>query len=232
MMAAAKGKTNWFAIWISIAAVVVVVGVAVVVVWANNAASGPGTTPQSSNINTDTGAIAVGTGEGTLDTYVDFMCPICGTFESTYGSAIEGLVDDGTITLNIHPISILDARSSGTNYSTRAANAMYVVAAAHPDLALPYLQALFKNQPKESSSGLTDDELISIAGEVGANDVADGITKGTYKKFVSYVTAKTPLQPGQTGIATPTIAVNGEVMSNKTFLTGDPQADIVSRFKN
>ena len=65
-----------------------------------------------------------------MDTYVDFMCPVCNQFEQAYGEAIQGLVDDGTITLNIHPISILDRASQGTEYSTRAANAMYCVAAA------------------------------------------------------------------------------------------------------
>ena len=78
----------------------------------------------------ETGAIAVGDGENTLDTYIDFMCPVCNQFEQAYGETIQSLVDDGTITLNIHPISILDRESQGTEYSTRAANAMYCVAAA------------------------------------------------------------------------------------------------------
>lgn len=229
-MAAVKSKTNWFAIWISVAAVVVIVAVGAVVVFANNAASGPGTTPQAATIDTETGAIAVGSGERTLDTYVDFMCPICGQFEAAYGPSIEGLVDDGTITLNIHPISILNRYSSGTDYSTRAASAMYAVAAAHPDLALPYLQALFENQPEENSAGLSDDELIAIAEQVGATDVADDITAGTYAQFVDNITTQTPVQPGQSGIATPTIAIDGEVISNST-LTGDPQADLVAKLQ-
>lgn len=228
-MAAVKSKTNWFAIWISVAAVVVIVAVGALVVVFNNAASGPGTQPQASTIDTETGAIAVGDGDGTLDTYVDFMCPVCGNFESTYGPSIEQMVDDGSITLNIHPISILDRLSLGTDYSTRAANAMYVVADAHPDLALPFLQALFASQPAENTEGLTNAELISIAEGVGATDVADGINDGTYTQFVKYATGKTPIQPGQTGVATPTIAINGEVISNST-LTGDPQADLVARF--
>jgi protein-disulfide isomerase len=229
-MASAKGKTNWFAIWVSVAAVVVIVAVGAAVVFINNASSGPGTAPEASSIDRETGAIAIGEGERTLDTYVDFMCPVCGAFETTYGPSIEGLVDDGTITLNVHPISILDRLSSGTDYSTRAANAMYVVADKHPELALPFLQAMFESQPAENTEGLTDEQIIAIAEEVGATDVADGITDGTYAQFVKYITEKTPVQPGQQGISTPTIAIDGEVISNSE-LTGDPEADLVARFQ-
>ena len=92
-----------------------------------------------------------------MDTYIDFMCPVCNQFEQLYGEAIDGLVDDGTITLNIHPISILDRASQGTEYSTRAANAMYCVAAADADASVPFMQAMFANQPAEGSTGLTND---------------------------------------------------------------------------
>ena len=40
-MAAAARKTNWFAIWVSVAVVVVLVGVGALVVWMNNSASTP-----------------------------------------------------------------------------------------------------------------------------------------------------------------------------------------------
>ncbi len=75
MMAAVRKSTNWFAIGITAAVVVVVLIVGGVVWFANSQATSPGTLPQSSAVNTDTGAIAVGTGEKTVDTYVDFMCP-------------------------------------------------------------------------------------------------------------------------------------------------------------
>ena len=92
-----------------------------------------------------------------MDTYIDFMCPICNQFEQSYGTAIQGLVDDGTITLGIHPIAILDRSSQGTKYSTRAANAMYCVAVADADAVMPFMQAMYANQPQEGSTGLTDD---------------------------------------------------------------------------
>ena len=61
------------------------------------------------------------------------MCPVCNQFEQLYGPEIQNLVDDGTITLGIHPIAILDRLSQGTEFSTRAANAMYCVAVEDGD---------------------------------------------------------------------------------------------------
>ncbi len=158
----AQRKMNWFAIWISAGVVVALVLVAVLVVSMNNAQSGPGTAPEASNINAETGAIAVGDGSNDLATYIDFMCPICGDFEELYGPTIEGLVDDGSITLNIHPISILDRASQGTKFSTRAANAMYCVAVADADASLPFMKAMFDNQPAEGTSGLTDEQILGL----------------------------------------------------------------------
>ncbi|MDF2491706.1 MAG: pknE [Microbacterium sp.] len=118
-MASAKGKTNWFAIWVSVAAVVVIVAVGAAVVFINNASSGPGTAPEASSIDRETGAIAIGDGERTLDTYVDFMCPVCGAFETTYGPSIEGLVDDGTITLNVQRRTPKASRTSRSSPSRK-----------------------------------------------------------------------------------------------------------------
>lgn len=216
-MAAASGKVNWFAIWISTAVVVVVALVIGLVVWMNNAATDPGTPPTGSGIEQETGAIVVGDGEQTLDTYIDFMCPICGQFETTYGPEILDLVDDGTITLNIHPISILDRLSQGTEYSTRAANAMYCVAEADADAAVPFMQAMFEDQPAEQTTGLTDEEILGIASDVGVTGIDDCVADRSFGQYVTAMTEETPIQPGSQGVGTPTLAVNGEVISNSTI---------------
>lgn len=217
MAQAAAGKTNWFAIWVSVAVVAVVALVIALVVWMNNAATDPGTPPTGSGIDQSTGAVVVGSGDQTLDTYIDFMCPVCNQFEQSYGESILDLVNDGTITLNIHPISILNRLSQGTDYSTRAANAMYCVAEADPDAAVPFMQAMFEKQPAENSTGLTDDEILEIVKTAGVTGIDSCVTDGTYNKFVTSMTEKTPLAPGATGIGTPTIVVNGEVQDNQTL---------------
>jgi protein-disulfide isomerase len=228
-MAAAR-KVNWFAIWVSVAVVVVLVLVAVLVVNLNNQPSsgGPGEVPDAANVDFETGAINVGEGEGSLETYIDFLCPVCGRFEQLYGPDIMKLVDDGTITLGIHPIAILDGQSQGTEFSTRAANAMYCVAVADGEAAVPFMQAMFENQPREGTPGLTDAQILEIASGVGVDGIDDCVNDGKYSQFVAEMTEKTPVQPGAGGIGTPTIVVNGEVIQNSAL----PQpADLASLFQ-
>lgn len=218
-MAQGARKVNWFAIWVTAGVVVALALVVVLVVTLNNAGTPKPlptdvVTPSASNIDAETGAILVGDGEGRLDTYIDFMCPICNDFEQLYGPEIESLVDDGIITLGIHPISILDRQSQGTQFSTRAANAAYCVAAEDADASLPFLQAMFANQPQEGSRGLTNGEILEIAGSVGVTGIDSCVNDGTYAGYVTEMTAETPVQPGSQGIGTPTVAVNGEVISN------------------
>jgi len=231
MMAAARKKpTNWFAIGVTAAALVVVLVVGGIVWFANSQASSPGTVPEAAAVNADNGAIAIGSGSKTVDTYIDFMCPICDSFEQSYGPTLQQLASDNTITLNVHPISILDAQSQGTQYSTRAASAAYCVAVDNVANVPAFMKAMYAQQPKEGSAGLDNATIASIATTAGASDaVTSCITNGTYTKFVTAMTKKTPVQPGASGIATPTIAVNGTVLSNQKDLTGDPQKDIVAR---
>ncbi|MCR2763259.1 DsbA family protein [Microbacterium sp. zg.B48] len=219
-MAAPARKMNWFAIGVTAVVVVVLVVVAVIVVQLNNSSApdaGPTVTPQAPSVDAETGAIAVGSGEQTMDTYIDFMCPVCNQFEQLYGEAIQGLVADGTITLNIHPISILDRQSQGTQYSTRAANAMYCVALTQPELSVPFMQAMFANQPAEGTPGLTDAQILEVASGVGASGIDACVTEGEFATYVAAMTEKTPVAPGAAGVGTPTIAINGAVIANSTL---------------
>ncbi len=91
----------------------------------------------------DKGALVVGEGTTVVDTYIDPMCPYCGEFEKANGRALAGKVDEGTITLRVHPLNFLDPNSQGTNYSSRAGSALTCVAASDPKATLAYLAALY-----------------------------------------------------------------------------------------
>jgi hypothetical protein len=161
MAQAAAGKRNWFAIWVSVAAVVVVALVIGLVVWMNNISSGPGAQPSSSNINTDTGAISFGSGPDVVDTYVDFMCPICNQFEKT---EVRRSSSSSPTTRSPHPPRVHPRPCvAGTKFSSRSASAMFAVAEADPANAYAFMEAMFQNQPQESSPGLSDDQIVSIA---------------------------------------------------------------------
>ena len=218
-MAEESRKVNWFAIWVSAGVVIALVLIAVLVVNLNNQGPDPepDQTPSASNIETETGAILVGDGENRLDTYIDFMCPICNQFEQVFGAEIDSLVADGTITHGIHPISILDDQSRGTEYSTRAANAMYCVAVTDAEASVPFMNAMFASQPQEGSTGLTDDQILDIAASVGVDGIDACVNDEVYADYVTAITKDTPVQPGAGGIGTPTVAVNGEVIANSSL---------------
>lgn len=184
-----------------------------------------------------TGADAVGTvgdGDVVLSIYFDFMCPICGQFEQINGDDIDTILADGGTTIEYHPISFLDSKSSGTNYSTRAANAAAVVADKDPEHFAEFVSAMYVDQPAEGSSGRTDAEIAKIATDLGVpQDVADSFTDtvngsyetgssdnptshdGTWRTFAPWVMAGTnQLQIDQGAISTPTVLINGEKFEN------------------
>lgn len=218
-------QRNWFAIWVTTAVVAVIAVIAAIVVIGNNNATSAGDPPKSSIVNGDTGAITFGTGEHKLDTYVDFMCPACGKFEDSYGPDVRKKVDEGKLTLNLHPIAILDRASGGTQFSTRAASAMYCVAENDPSAAMDYLQMLYLNQPKEGSSGLTNDDLVRFAQQSNAKNSDSCIASAKYSKYVTALTKKTPVADGQKSISTPTIVLDGSFIT----LTGDVNGDLISK---
>ncbi|WP_163543722.1 DsbA family protein [Occultella kanbiaonis] len=172
-----------------------------------------GEVPAGSNLH---GGIPIGsegagsTNEGAVevDIYLDFLCPYCGQFEQVNGEDVAELAADGTATINYHPLANLDNASAGTMYSTRAANAFATVSAAEPALALPFVEALFANQPAEGGPGLTDEEIAAIAVEAGVSqEVADSLAAGTYTDWVGVATQQSQ-RDGVSG--TPTIHIDGQ----------------------
>lgn len=92
-----------------------------------------------------------------VQVYVDFMCPVCGSFEEVNGDDLRELAENGTATVVYHPVNFLDRLSQGTEFSSRAASAFVTVADEAPEAALDFMSAMFDQQPEENSSGLTDE---------------------------------------------------------------------------
>ena len=198
-------------IWTSVAVVAVLVaagltGWSVLANQQNTTASSLTTPPGVVDSGT---AWSIGSGPVVVDLYEDFMCPICHNFENQTESTIKQLVSDKKITVRYHTVSILDASSNGTQYSTRAAGA--AAAAAVDGKFVEYHDVLYANQPSEGSSGLTDAKLIELGKSVGLTSTAfvNAINNKTYDAWVAKVT-DTFSSRGYTG--TPTIAVAGKLL--------------------
>ncbi|MCU1406917.1 MAG: hypothetical protein JWQ43_3220 [Glaciihabitans sp.] len=151
-----------------------------------------------------------------IQIYVDYLCPYCNQFEDANNEQIESWLDLGAVTVEIHPISILNSNSMGTQYSTRSANAAACVANFSPDSFWAVNSALFANQPEERTQGLTDDELINIVTGAGAtpkSDIANCIKDQDFKPWVQAATLRAldGAIPNSEALVkgTPTIVVDG-----------------------
>jgi protein-disulfide isomerase len=167
--------------------------------------------------------------------YVDYLCPNCGTFEKKNGAQLRAWVKSGAATVEIHPIAVLTTKSAGTQYSLRAANAAACVAEFSPNHFFDFNDALFVNQPKEGTAGLTDQQMRVRAGDVGVTNMAQ-VTKCIQDhRFRGWVQAATtralngPI-PGAnvSSIAgTPTIIVNGSQFKYTTAFDPNEFAQFV-----
>jgi protein-disulfide isomerase len=161
---------------------------------------------------------AAGTAEKpSIVVYLDYMCPFCGQFDTTNAEQLETWVTQGAADLEIHPLGFLDNASLGSKYSTRAANALACVANYQPDAALDVNTALFAQQPAENTTGLTDDELVTLVEGAGVDDpaVASCVTGGEFTDWVASATERAlndPLPNSDLAAvsATPTVLVNGQ----------------------
>ncbi|MBD7958292.1 thioredoxin domain-containing protein [Microbacterium sp. Sa4CUA7] len=222
-MAAAGNKTNWFAVWVSAAVVVVLVGVGALVWWMNSAATSPAAAPTGSSIEADTGAIVVGDGPDEVEIWMDFYCPHCQDFEDLYGPTISELVESDAITLRVQPVALSGLNAaSGTRFSERAASAMYCVAEESGQAAYDFMTAVFATHP--TGEGLTNDELAQFAADAGAPDAAECIADEEYGAFALSQAQKLP-KNAEGAAGTPSLVVNGEYVT----ITGDVAADLTSR---
>lgn len=222
-------RTAWVA---GVTAIAVIVGV---VVWTlANARSASSGLPEATGAvvapvrATPTGAVRFGADDAkvTVTVYVDFICPFCGRFERANGESLQRAVAAGTIALDIHPLSFLDAKSAGSRYSTRAANAFVTLAEADPAAALRFTQLLFANQPAEGSSGLGDDRIAALATQAGAaGPVVASFAAQRYAPWIAQFTREA-FDSGLEG--TPTVKVNGVVFTGDLYTAG-PLAQAIQR---
>jgi protein-disulfide isomerase len=145
----------------------------------------------------------------TVTVYEDLMCPYCGIFEQVSSERMKEYAASGDVQVRYHVVSFLD-RASQDRYSTRSANAIAVVLdTAGAEVAVDFHDALFANQPEEGGAGLSDEQMIELAVEAGADEEA---IRGPIEdlKFEPWVEDATEewSKRGHTG--TPTVTVNGE----------------------
>ncbi len=152
--------------------------------------------------------------------YEDFLCPYCGQLEDASRDDLARLAADGKVQVEYRPFNLL---SSIGDYSERSAAVFAVVLdKSGPDVAKKLHDLLYENQPSESGPFPTDDDLIKLAVEAGADaaEVEKGLDAGDGKAWVADAT-QAASDAGVRG--TPTVLLDGKV-----FQDGRTMEDLAS----
>ena len=179
--------------------------------------TGQAATPPAGAV--DDYALAVGSADAaaTVTVYEDFMCPFCGQFEAASREMLAEQVDAGDVRVEYRVVSFLDRYSNGTEYSTRAMNALGVVLdTSGVEVADRFHELLFENQPAEGTDGLSDDELVDLAVEAGADEaqVRGPVQDRVFEQWVVNATSAA----SEAGVSqTPTVMVDGEPLEATTI---------------
>jgi protein-disulfide isomerase len=191
-------------LWISSGAalLLVVAAIAGALVYQNGKAA-PSGVPANATASGD--GIVTGTGPVKVEIYQDYLCPYCKLFHESAGPTLAQLAQNGTITLVVHPIAILDEQRTNA-YSSRSAAASGC--AADDGRFGAFDAALYANQPREGTAGPADDDLVRL-GEVAGLSGSFGqcVRDGTYSRWPAHVTDEASRR-GVSG--TPTVYVNGK----------------------
>lgn len=151
-----------------------------------------------------------------IQIWVDYQCPICDQFETTNQAQVKQWLTEGSATIEIHPVAILDSPQN-KDYSTRAAAAASCVANSQPSKFWDINSALYANQPDEQTgTGLTNAQILKVFKDAGVESkaITDCVNKQDFASFVTTQTksssSNAQLQnPSTGGFGTPTIFING-----------------------
>ncbi|GAB4586294.1 thioredoxin domain-containing protein [Nocardia sp. IFM 10818] len=179
------------------------------------------------------GAIRVGAPQAPvrIQEITDLQCPACRMYDQANAALIEAELAVGTISVEYNIISFLDRFSNGNRYSSRAANAAYVVASHDPAKFPHWLELMFAAQPGEGGNGMTDDQLIAVAHAAGYTDptVAQHIRDNIYADYIEDET-RAVLNTGLN--STPSVFVNGTLVDDPAALmTPDGLAPVIAAAK-
>jgi protein-disulfide isomerase len=154
----------------------------------------------------------------TVTVFFDYMCPFCGRFEAANSVDLDRLVKGGTVRVELRPMSFLDSRSKGSQYSTRAANALATVADGAPDRVWDFHRALFREQPEEGTAGLSDERIAEIARAAGVP--APVIRELPVRAFAGWVVQSTERAFGTGITGTPTVLVDQQKLVGDLYSAG------------
>ncbi|MBU9766671.1 protein-disulfide isomerase [Mycobacterium sp. TNTM28] len=129
-----------------------------------------------SAVTQDGSGILIGYPDATarIDVFTEPQCPACAHLQLNVGDDIADAVRQGRLAVTYRPLTFLD--STGTDYSARVANAMFLAAGPGTTGAAfqAFVQDLWGHQQPEGSAGPSDDEIAAMASESGIGSEQTG----------------------------------------------------------
>lgn len=154
----------------------------------------------------DGGQLVGGGGPVVVEIYVDFLCPACKELETNVSPMLTKYIQQNRIRVVWHPVTYHNGASTPVGYSERAASA--VACAGDAGKAAPYGNALLTALPAGGGPGLSDDQLIELAGNVGIiTPVFAQCVRA--KKYAPWVNQGTQAAVKRGVTLVPTMFVNG-----------------------
>lgn len=150
----------------------------------------------------------------TITLFADFHCPHCAEFEEQFGPTVAAAQQSGRAQVEFYPMAFIDEGS------VTAANAM--ACAAEVGFGQSYFNGLFANHTLQWS----DEQLIDLAGKVGAQATPEFSTCVTTRKHAEWVTSITAAANAAGVQATPTIFINAEPVDLATVTVESLKAKI------
>jgi protein-disulfide isomerase len=145
-----------------------------------------------------------------LDVYEDFQCPACRAFEKSDGAVIQQLAEQGKVKVVYYPFTIF----SGQPQLANSVRAWAAAKCAPPGRWVKYHNALYANQPAQTTSGgFPVSQLIRLGKDVG-------ITSPSFAQCVrsqQYAAQNAPLsdQIINAGVSTmPAVTLDGKVLGS------------------
>ncbi|GIH68289.1 DsbA family protein [Sphaerimonospora thailandensis] len=164
-----------------------------------------------------------------VDVYEDFQCPACRQMEETSGPTLKNLATEGKAKVVYHMITIFGQEPAKSN-SLRASSAARCI--PDGDKWLAFHEKLYENQPSETATGFTLDQLVKWGKEVGVTDsgfescVREQRNVAAHQEFSNKILGEKKIQ------GTPTVMVNGKPLdSNTSFVPSALRDAIVNAAK-
>lgn len=140
-------------------------------------------------------------GAPTVDIYMDFICPGCGSLHRNLDTTTTKMVDAGQLNLNLHFMAFMD-RASTDEYSSRAATAALYITDHDNDVnhLLQFIQNMYAEdfQPEEGSGykSVSNEQIREQAIKAGVSkDVADKLQSTDYKTWIDAINTYIPKLP-------------------------------------